>query len=257
VTLSWRAGREAASHNLYFSTDEQAVIDETISPVSIPADSSSANYNTGPLELGQSYYWKVNEVNEAETPAIWQGDVWNFTAQEYLVVDDIEDYNDFEPDRVFDTWIDGWGVPTNGSQVGSDAPPFAERTIVHSGRQSMPLHYDNSTASYSEATANVADLAIGQDWTRYGIKTLSLWFYGDPTNAAERMYVKVNGVKAVYGGNVTDIQGASWHEWNIELASFGVNLRNVTELSIGLERSGVAGGKGMVYLDDIRLYPLR
>jgi len=46
VTLSWRAGREAASHEVYFSTDEQAVIDETISPVSIPADSSYANYDS-------------------------------------------------------------------------------------------------------------------------------------------------------------------------------------------------------------------
>jgi len=163
VTLSWRAGREAASHEVYFSNDEQAVIDETISPVSIPADSSYANYDTGALELAQTYYWKVNEVNEAETPTTWQGDVLNFSTQEYLVVDDFEDYNDFEPDQVFDTWIDGWGVPENGSQVGSDMPPFAEQTIVHGGNQSMPFQYDNSIANYSEATANVANLPIGQD----------------------------------------------------------------------------------------------
>ncbi|MFB0524438.1 MAG: discoidin domain-containing protein, partial [Phycisphaerae bacterium] len=205
VTLSWRAGREAASHNLYFSTDEQAVIDETISAVSIPADSSYANYNTGELVLSQSYYWKVNEVNEAETPATWQGEVLNFSTQEYLVVDDIEDYNDFEPDRIFDTWIDGWDVPANGSQVGSAEPPFAEQTIVHSGKQSMPLSYDNTTASYSEATANVANLKVGRDWAKYGIKTLSLWFYGNPTNAAEQMYVKLNGSKVTYDGDADNI----------------------------------------------------
>jgi len=253
--LSWRAGREAATHNVYISADEQAVIDETISPVSILASGSYANHATGPLDLGQSYYWKVNEVNEAETPVTWQGDVWNFSTQQYLVVDDFEDYNDFEPDRIFDTWVDGWGDPANGSQVGSAEPPFAGWNIVHSGEQSMPLHYDNSTTSYSEATANVANLPVGRDWTKYGIKTLSLWFYGDPTNAAELMYMKINGVKVVYGGDVTDIQSALWHEWNIELSSFGVNLSNVTELSIGLERSGVAGGSGVVYFDDIRLYP--
>ncbi|MFB0525244.1 MAG: discoidin domain-containing protein, partial [Phycisphaerae bacterium] len=88
--LSWRAGREAATHKVYLSADEQAVIDETISPVSIPADRSYTNYATGELVLGQSYYWKVNEVNEAETPATWQGNVWNFSTQEYLVVDDFE-----------------------------------------------------------------------------------------------------------------------------------------------------------------------
>ncbi|MFB0525348.1 MAG: hypothetical protein ACETVZ_07380, partial [Phycisphaerae bacterium] len=113
------------------------------------------------------YYWKVNEVNEAETPTTWQGDVLNFSTLEYLVVDDIEDYNDFEPDRIFDTWIDGWNVPENGSQVGSAEPPFAEQNIVHGGKQAMALHYDNTTAGYSEATANVANLKAG----RIGLST--------------------------------------------------------------------------------------
>jgi len=256
VTLSWRAGREAASHNVYLSTDQQAVIDEAISAVSIPAGSSYVSYDTGELELGRNYYWKVNEVNEAEIPTTWQGDVWNFSTQEYLVVDDIEDYNDFEPDRIFDTWTDGWNVPTNGSQVSYTEPSFVEQTIVHGGKQSMPLHYNNISASYSEATANVANLSIGQDWTSHGIKLLSLWFYGDPANAAEQMYVKVNGSKVVYSGDVADIQSASWHEWKIDLASFGTNLSNVTELSIGIERIGATGGMGLVYFDDIRLYPL-
>jgi len=254
VTLSWRAGREAASHNVYLSTDEQAVIDETISPVSIPADRSYASYDTAALELGQTYYWKVNEVNEAETPTTWQGDVLNFSTQEYLVVDDIEDYNDFEPDRIFDTWIDGWGVPTNGSQVGYAEPTFVETTIVHGGDQSMPLFYDNTTAGYSEATVNVANLQVGQDWTKYGIKTLSLYFYGDPCNViAEQMYVKVNGSKLVYDGDARAIARPWWTQWNIDIASVGVNLQNVTTLAIGVDG---AGASGIVYVDDILLYRL-
>jgi len=169
-------------------------------------------------------------------------------------VDDFEDYNDFEPDRIFDTWVDGWGVPANGSQVGSDVPPFAEQTIVHGGKQSMPLKYDNTTASYSEATANVANLQVGQDWTKYGITALSLWFYGDPTNAAEQLYVKLNGSKVAYDGNAANLALIGWQVWNIDPALFGANLSNVTELSIGLERSGAVGGMGVVYIDDIQLY---
>ena len=42
--------------------------------------------------------------------------------------------------------------------------------------------------------------------------------------------------------------------WYIDMADFGMNLGNVTELSIGFERSVAAGGKGAVYFDDIRLY---
>jgi len=66
LVLSFRAGREAAEHNVYISTDEQAVIDNNV-PVSTVTETSH-----GPLtlDLGETYYWKVNEVNMAETPTM-------------------------------------------------------------------------------------------------------------------------------------------------------------------------------------------
>jgi len=256
AALSWRAGREAASHDVYLSTDEQAVIDETASPVvSVPGGSSYTRYSGGELDLDQTYYWKINEVNEAEIPATWHGTVWSFNTEEYLVVDGFEDYNDYPPDEIYSTWLDGYETATNGSQVGHLNPPFAESRIVHSGGQSMPFYYDNSAASYSEANVNVADLVIGEDWTGHGIKTLSLWFRGDPNNSAEQMYVKLDSAKVAYDGETNDITKKMWRPWNIELSDFGVNLDNVKQLSMGLERSGAAGGKGLVYFDDIRLYP--
>ncbi len=185
VTLTWRAGREAAEHRVYLSDDEQAVLDETVSPVSVPAESSFTSYDTGSLDLNRTYYWKINEVNEAEATAVWQGDIWNFTTQDHLVVDDFESYNDLNPDdpesnRIFLTWMDGFEDPANGSLVGHDAPPFTETTIVHGGEQSMPFYYDNTTADLSEATADVANLAAGQDWTAHGAEMLTLWFRGLP-----------------------------------------------------------------------------
>ncbi|MHC4508833.1 MAG: discoidin domain-containing protein, partial [Planctomycetota bacterium] len=63
ATLSWRAGREAATHDVSLSTDEQAVIDGT-APVVTVAD---ASYSSA-LDLGSTYYWRIDEVNEAETP---------------------------------------------------------------------------------------------------------------------------------------------------------------------------------------------
>ncbi|MFQ6034677.1 MAG: carbohydrate binding domain-containing protein [Sedimentisphaerales bacterium] len=173
AVLDWRAGREAASHEVYFSTDRQAVIDGT----ALVATVSESSYQP-PLEYGQIYYWKVNEVNEAASPSSWEGEVWNFSTVEYSVVDDFEDYNDYEPDRIFDTWIDGWGVAANGSQVGYNVPPFAEQTIVHGGNQSMPLHYDNTAGvRYSEAERT---FDTPQDWTRGGANSLNLWFRGNP-----------------------------------------------------------------------------
>ena len=255
VVLSWKAGREAAEHDVYLSTDEQAVIDGS-APVTTVTEAKDGPLS---LDLGKTYYWRVDEVNEAETPTTLPGDVWNFTTQEYFVLDDFESYNDLDPDdpnsnRIFKTWIDGFEQPANGSVVGYPEAPFAETTIVHSGSQSAPLYYDNTAgATYSEATRTVD---TPRDWTKNGIKALTLWFYGDPNNSAtEQLYVKVNGSKVTYYGDAENLRRTGWQLWYIDLADLGVNMANVTELTIGLERDGVVGGKGVVYFDDIRLSP--
>ncbi|NIM95244.1 MAG: hypothetical protein GTO18_16220, partial [Anaerolineales bacterium] len=132
AVLSWRAGREADKHNVYLSTDEQAVIDGT-APVATVAE---ASYGPLSLDLGQAYYWRVDEVNEAETPTTWESHIWNFRTTDHIVVDDFESYNDLDPTeplskRIFSVWIDGYDIATNGSLVGHENPPFCERTIVH------------------------------------------------------------------------------------------------------------------------------
>ena len=251
LILGWRAGRDAARHDVYLSSDEQAVIDGT-APVATVTETS---YGPLSLDLAQTYYWRVDEVNDAETPATWQGGIWDFSTQEYLVVDDFEDYNDYPPDEIFSTWTDGWDTQTNGALIAHDQAPWAETTIVHSGRQSMSFRYDNNL-KYSEAER---PLDPPQDWTRHGVGALSLWFHGDTNNTAEQMYVKVNGSKVVYSGNADDITHASWQQWNIDLALFGVDPANVTKLAIGFgdETNLTPGGSGIVYFDDISLYPFR
>ncbi|UCC98476.1 MAG: discoidin domain-containing protein, partial [Phycisphaerales bacterium] len=250
VTLSWRAGRQAAEHNVYLSTDEQAVTDGTTPPVTV----TDASHSPPPLDLDVTYYWRVDEVNNVEDPAMWQGDVWNFTTQEYIVVDDFEAYNDLNPDdpesnRIFLTWIGGDVDPANGSQVGHDTFPFAELTVVYGGVQSMPLFYNNSNASYSEATVNTDDLAIGRDWTIGSPSVLVLWFYGNPANTGNgRLYVKIGDLKFSFDG---DIARPQWEPMIIDLT--GVNLNNVSSLTIGVERAGGPGGSGVVFVDEIVL----
>ena len=172
LVLNWNAGRQAARHDVYFSTDEQAVRDGT-APVTTVTETS---YGPLALDLGTTYYWRVDEVNDAEVPARWQGDIWSFTAQEYLVVDDFESYTDDDTagEAIWQTWIDGFGVDENGAQVGYLLPPYAEQTIVHGGTQSMPYVYDNNMR-YSEASMTVTSL---RNWTLKGAEELALWFRG-------------------------------------------------------------------------------
>jgi len=184
VTLGWRAGRQAAKHDVYLSTDEQAVTDGT-APVTVVTETS---YSPPPLELGTTYYWRVDEVNDAEMPATSQGDIWSFLTQEFIVVDDFESYNDIPAGEqggnpVYVTWVDGFDNPSaNGSTIGYTEAfqPSMETSIVYDGRQAVPFFYNNIAAAYSEVTANVADLQADKDWTRHSIKALTLRFLGDP-----------------------------------------------------------------------------
>jgi Concanavalin A-like lectin/glucanases superfamily/F5/8 type C domain len=171
--LNWRSGRGAASHEVYFGTDEAAVADGTALVDTVAASS----FVPEGLEFGNDYYWKVNEITDTGS---WEGELWSFSTLEYTVVEDFESYGD-EENLIFETWIDGWENET-GSTVGYLEAPFAEQIIVHGGAQSMPLTYDNTAAPfYSEAERNLGV----QNWTSNGADTLRLFVQGQTPAFAE------------------------------------------------------------------------
>jgi hypothetical protein len=261
--LTWTPGVYAASHEVYFGNDQEAVRNaDTGSPeYKGTGDLGSESYESEKLEWNTTYYWRIDEANNVNPDSPWTGNVWSFTTANFLIVDDFESYNDLDPEdpesnRIFNVWLDGYDDPTNGSLVGYDNPPFAEQTIVHSGSQSMPLYYDNSVG-YSEATLT---LTYPRDWTEKGVTTLTIWFRGDADNAAETLYVALNDNAIVTNDNPDAAQITTWTEWTIDLQAFadqGVNLANVNTIAIGLgnKNNPIAGGSGTIYIDDIRLYP--
>ena len=246
--LAWAPGF-GTSHEVYFGTDVASL------ELKGSGNLGSESYEPGQLEWNRIYYWRVDEANSANVDSPWTGPLWSFTTANFLTIDDFESYNDLyttEPasNRIFNTWLDGFGNPANGSVVGYENPPFAEQTIVHSGNQSMPMSYDNAVGK-SEATLT---LTSNRDWTVNGVNTLTIWFRGDSGNAAETLYVALNGNAKVNNDNPEVVQKGSWTEWNIDLQAFvdqGVNLTNVNSITLGL--SSVTGGTGMMYFDDIRL----
>jgi hypothetical protein len=260
--LTWSPGVQAASHEVYFGTDKEVVRNaDTGSPeYKGTRDLGAESYDPGKLEWDVTYYWRIDEVNNANADSPWVGPVWGFTTANFLIVDDFESYNDLDPadpesNRIFNAWIDGYDDPTNGSLVGYETPPFAEQNIVHSGNQSIPIYYDNSVG-YSEATLT---LTYPHDWTENGVSTLTIWFRGDSDNAAETLYVALDGSAVVAHDNPNAAQIEEWTRWNIDLQAFadqGVNLTNVNTVSLGLgnKNNPLAGGSGTMYFDDIRLY---
>ena len=250
TALRWRPGREAGTHDVLIGTamDDLTLVGDDITETSFMPD----------LVLSETYYWQVLETDVADIA----GDIWSFTTQDFLVVDDFESYNTTDK-QIWHTWLDGLGFGTpgtpnfnpgngTGSAVGDESSPsYMEETIVHSGSKSVPLTYNNTVASISEITANTSDLSIGPDWTGANIKALTLYIHGSEDNLGGQLYVKLNGVRR---DQSADLAGEYWQEVNIDLASFGVDLQNVTSLTIGIAG---AGSTGLIYIDDTRLYPSR
>jgi hypothetical protein len=188
AVLSWMAGDYADKHDVYFGKvfDDvnDAGRDNDPSSVLVSQNQDETTYEPPDLlEFAQSYYWRVDEFNDANPNSPWKGNVWSFQVINYFIVDDFEDYNDYPPDNIFSVWTDGYDVDTNGALIGYDQPDidagehFVETGIVYGGKQSMPYFYNNiGTATYSEAECMFSP---AQDWTREGVETLSLWFRGN------------------------------------------------------------------------------
>ncbi len=264
--VSWRSGRHAAHSLVYVSTDPNEVADGLVA--SVASNTNSLDLSAFDLQLGETYYWRVDEVNNAEAESVWAGPVWGFSTVAAWVVDDFEGYGNDSPDRPFQAWLDGFGFSADeflpagyggngtGAGIGHDIWSVASEhyngnimeatNTLPDSHQSMPFNYNNTngTASQTDRTWSTP-----QDWEGHGIETLVLHFFGSEENTGGPIFVKINGQKVLYP-ETANLSQASWHPWNIDLASLGINLNAVTSMSMGVEGSG----SGMILIDDILLY---
>ena len=263
---SWRAGRGAAQSIVYLSTDPNAVADG-VAP-SVTSNTNSLDFSSFDLQMGTPYYWRVDEVNNAEAVSVWAGPVWSFSVVAAVVVDDFESYGNDSPDRPFQVWLDGFGYSPDdffpagyngngtGAGIGHDiwsvSSDHFNGDIMETGStipgssQSMPFYYGNSggVASQTERT-----FAVSQDWTMGGAQTLSIPFSGQTGNTGT-LYVKINNTKLTYPHGAANIAMSGWQAWNIDLTS--MNVQNVTKLQIGVDGGSASG---MILIDDITLHP--
>ena len=279
VTLGWTPADHAASHHVYFGTEKDAVRNADADSAEYKGSQTlgAESYDLELLERDTTYYWRIDEVNDLNPNSPWKGPLWSFMTGDFLAVDDFEDYNAGN-NEIWWAWKDGLGYaphdnesayPGNGTgaAVGDETTAsYTEETIVHGGRQSMPFAYDNNKQGCSKYSEAELTLIYPRDWTEREVSILSLWFYGDPANAPERMYVAVansTGIPAVvYYDDDNAVSVNSWTKWNIPLTEFanqGVVLTDVDRIAIGIGTRGnmtIPGGSGKMYFDDIRLLKL-
>jgi hypothetical protein len=267
--LSWTPTCLAPSHDVYLGTAWDDVNDANTSSSEYKCNQDSNSYDPCGLEVGLTYYWRIDEINGPNT---CRGNMWSFTVEDFfMIVDDFESYDELS-NLISDTWLDGVSNGTT-SAVFLGTPGSGDP--VHDGNQSMVFEYQNSidwgSGYYAEIEANTADLQVSSDWTVQGVRELTLWFYGDAdndTNTTEQMYVGLEGcighgsyAEVRYGDNgkdINDIKKEEWQEWSIRLQDFAdVNLASVRKIYIGFgdrDNPTIPGGDGVVRFDDIRLY---
>jgi hypothetical protein len=190
--LMWKPGFFAVKHNLYFGTSfedvNQASVDDPRGVLVLHETQGTSYDPDGLLDYGRKYYWRVDEVNDMDPNSPWKGNVWSFTVRTYILVDDFEGYNEYEPNRIFDVWLD-YAVNNTGMTVGYFDPPYIEQTNVHGGKKAMPLSYDNDgtvnegtdyeqsgVQFYSQVERN---WDTPQNWFE-DVNSLSLWYMGYP-----------------------------------------------------------------------------
>ena len=193
--LEWKAGLQAASHEVYFGTDQEAVRNATKTSPEYKGTKAlgDENYDPGKLAWEATYYWRIDEVNSINPASPWKGGVWSFTTADFLIIDDFESY-DAGDNQIWYSWHDGlgYGVPGvepyftgngTGAAIGDDTTTtYTEQRIVQGGAQSMPYWYNNNKQGYAYYSEAEKKLTESRDWTEQGVTELSLWFRGYPAS---------------------------------------------------------------------------
>jgi hypothetical protein len=84
VILTWEPSKFAQTHDVYFGTAFDDVNNAGRgNPMDVLAsqDQTATTYDPGRLELGQTYYWRIDEVNGPPDFTVYEGSVWSFTTE--------------------------------------------------------------------------------------------------------------------------------------------------------------------------------
>jgi len=135
VVLNWTPGDFAVYHDIYFGTDYNDVNDaNTSDSTGIYRDTIDVNnWPVGQtLQLGQIYYWRIDEVNETDPCSPWKGDVWKFKVKSATLID--ANLGDLTGDRFVD--FDDLAVMAGGwltDDTRADIAPISDEGVSISG----------------------------------------------------------------------------------------------------------------------------
>jgi hypothetical protein len=212
---------------------------------------AGTTYTPSNLELGQTYQWRIDQVGPAGTVL---GHVWTFTTADCLDADGFESYaSDAE---IQAAWPHNIGGEFQYVFLATDAQ----------GNKSMQLDVQNQYEPYFTEATRTYDSP--QDFSAFGVDTMSLSFVGRDDNVEHPFYVKLQDAAGqslkVEHPFTYACQSEIWRQWDIALEQFrgadGVDLTNVTKITVGLGSGAPSGqpaddDKDTIFIGEISLCP--
>ncbi len=244
--LSWASGIETGTYDVYLGTNYDDVNNATTASAQFMDNVSSTTYNPSDLELGQTYYWRVDDVDALQ---IFKGDVWSFSTAygSDFGIDNFDDYT--STTDLKNTWSEQ-GNATIYQETNEEL--YTYRYL------GMQLDYANGSSPYvSEARRSYGS---GQDWTADGVQVLVFYYLGD--DDVNGLYVTLadsSDSDTVYITDTGRLRLENWQEMNFKLSDFnGIDLTDVRGITVGIgQQTPAPGGNGTVYIDEIAAFPSR
>ncbi|MBN2020621.1 MAG: hypothetical protein JW749_10410 [Sedimentisphaerales bacterium] len=284
--ITWTAGALTADtngHTVYFGTDLDEVNNaDTNTPTVYRGRQTPASYNLldlagdYTLEVGTTYYWRVDEANDSTAGSPWKGNIWSFTMAPYVTVDAFSYSSQTDMNSA-------WKAPTTNYCFPECTANPGGTITLDAGK--MRFAFDNrGTVACPWSEAKMDYNGTGIDWTAGGIvntQSLSISVDGNIFSSTNPDYDNLYVAIEDSGGNIgvvycddTIIQkrqfdsGRMGNQWNIALAELRdngtpgpVDLTDINALYIGTgprcswgPPPYTYGGTGIIYVDKIRLY---
>lgn len=251
--LEWNPGNKTAAtlgHDVYFGTDANTVAEATAdNPLGVCRGRQDPNsWDPGELILEQTYFWRVDQI-DGETGAIYPGDVWSFTAQATLMIDNFNDYANRE--ELLLVWEEQGSAWNYVSDFAADAGNSVWTWLNH----------PDQTTEQKGSNGSLI-LRRDMDFSRYGIRALAFDFASDLNHTfVQDIYIELSDGTTSTRVTIDDpviVRNRAWGLVDIDLARFtGVDLSRIKSLTMGVNVASNLDQTVSVYFDQLRLLPQR
>jgi hypothetical protein len=138
TTLTWRAGEFAESHDVYLGDDYAGVDNATHDSEFFHGNQVSTLLVVGfpgfpypeGLAPGTTYYWRIDEVNDADPNSPWKGPIWSFSIPPKTAYNpDPADGDGLTETTVSLTWTGGFGSKLHTVYFGENYDEVSNATV--------------------------------------------------------------------------------------------------------------------------------